>query len=185
MKPRQLSGAASCVACACMCLLQRRRFETALYYTERILGDHLAFFDQWSLAMDINGGHNMRIQWIAKGVVDESLMSGLMCTRCCGMQHGSSRRSQAEMLGALPQFLLYRFFDFLACKYPIALAMVCPSIIPHHPSVTTCLTDECLRLLWGIRPPKNIVANKTWISILLLPHKNQGDDFRTTLEPCW
>lgn len=114
-----------------------------------------------------------RIQWIAKGVVDENLMSGLMCTRCCGMQHGSSRRSKAEMLGALPQFLLYRFFNFLACKYTIALAMVCPSIIPHHPSVTACFADECLRLLWGIRSSKNIVANKTWISILMLPHKEQ------------
>lgn len=31
----------------------------------------------------------------------------------------------AEMLGALPQFLLYRLFSFLACKYAIALAMVC------------------------------------------------------------
>lgn len=48
------------------------------------------------------------------------------------------------MLGALPQFLLYRFFNFLACKYTIALAMVCPSIIPHHLSVTTCLqTRAC------------------------------------------
>lgn len=77
------------------------------------------------------------------------------------------------MLGALPQFLLYRFFNFLACKYTIALAMVCPSIIPHHPSVTACFADECLRLLWGIRSSKNIVANKTWISILMLPHKKQ------------
>lgn len=151
MRPRQLLGTASCVACACMCLLQRRRFETALYYTKRIFVDHLAFLISGHLPWKSTGKQSRRILWIAKEGDDEILISGIMCTRCCGVQHGSSRQCPipmqscimivcgvrtywltfqpeglwAEMLRALPQFLLYRIFSFLACKYAIALAMVC------------------------------------------------------------
>lgn len=75
-------------------------------------------------------------------------MSGLMFTRwmlrcttwelsACPIfknrvRPGRTLLVRAETLGALSQILLYRFFTFLACKYTVAPAMVCLSIITNH-----------------------------------------------------